>query len=53
MVRTKKWHRRCSLALSKHSVIKIEQNSKQNDRVTEERKSGGDYSTVHYCAMFY
>ena len=53
MVRTKKRRRRCSLALSKHSVIKIEQNSKQSDRVTEEWKSGGDYSTVHYCAMFY
>ena len=34
-------------------MIKMEQNSKQSDRVAEERKSDGDYSTVYYCAMFY
>ena len=53
MVRTKKWCIRCSFALSKHPMIKMEQNSKQSDRVAEERKSDGDYSTVYYCAMFY
>ena len=31
----------------------MEQSSKRSDRVAEERKSEGDYSTVYYCAMFY
>ena len=51
--KNKKWRIRYSFALSKHSMIKMEQNSKRSDRVAEEQKSEGDYSTVYYCAMFY
>ena len=51
--KNKKVAHKMQFALSKHSVIKMEQNSKRSDRVAKERKSEGDYSTVYNCAMFY
>ena len=52
MVRTKKWHVRCSLACSSGQLLKQSEIA-NGATVAESRKMKGDDYTVYYCAMFY